>query len=223
MSFCFNMQINPRYPTYQQICADIEYVTDKTVANQLSHIRTYLRKCQVPTNEVDNFRVRWALNAVNRDTEYIPNIKIAFPVTSLQQMVMALPKSEQGNIIKVAILMMFYAALRQSEVLPHSVATYDSSRHLSRADVTLTHDSIRVVIEHAKNPQTVYQQKSIVLQASPNQELCIVHAVKEMLRITPTQSPSEAFTLFNNSRRPVTVEFFRKNWVKHLKEQWHRQ
>lgn len=74
------------------------------------------------------------MNGVSRDTSYIPQVKSAFPAQLLQQMVSLLPEAPHRNIIKVPALLMFFAALRQSEVLPHSVAVYDASKNLSRND-----------------------------------------------------------------------------------------
>lgn len=223
LTFCYHMGVVPLSPSYNQICAYIEYVkhhtpSPRTVANHLSHIRTYMRKCQAPTVELDNYRVRWAMNGIQRDTSYIPRVKCAFPVDVLQNMVSALPDDPHGNIIKVAVLLMFFAALRQSEVLPHSVAAYDASKHLSRNDIYIQGNIAYVLIKHAKNQQSVYQNKSVALHSSPNQRVCVVQAIRDMLQYTPTHSPLEAFILFNNTRRPVTVEYIRKNWVKHLRE-----
>lgn len=222
LTFCYNMQVIPLNPSHRQMCAYVEYVADhtpspKTVANHMSHIRTYMRKCQASTAELDTFRVRWAMNALHRDTTYIPRIKSAFPVGLLQRMVSLLPDDSQGNILKVAVLVMFFAALRQSEVLPYSAATFDPSKHLSRQDVVIRDNVAHVRIKHAKNQQSVYQTKTVPLHSSPNQEVCVVRAIRNMLAYTPTTSPREAFILFRDTRRPVTVEFVRRNWVKHLR------
>lgn len=215
------MGMTPTLPIYNNIWAYIEYLVSitpspKTVANHVSHLRTYLRKCQASTHQVDNYRVKWALNAVNRDTSYIPRIKEAFPVQLLQRMVAALPHTPQGNIIKTAVLLMYYAALRQSEVLPYSSTSFDPRRHLSRRDVIFAQGAITVNIKHAKNLQTVYQSKRLTLQPAPNPQLCVVRAIQQMYANTPTHHPDEACILFQDSRRPVTVEFVRRHWKEHI-------
>lgn len=211
----------PTVPLHQNVCAYIEYLVSntpspRTVANHISHLRTYLRKAQSSTYQVDNFRVKWALNAVNRDTNYIPRIKQAFPVQLLQRMVILLPQTHQGNIIKTAVLLMYYAALRQSEVLPNSSTSFDHRRHLSRRDVVIVNGALSVKIKHAKNMQTVYQSKCVTLQPSPNPQLCVVQAVIDMYAHTPTRHQDEACIMFYDTRRPVPVEFIRRKWKDHL-------
>lgn len=215
------MGITPTVPVYQNICAYIEFLVDstpspKTVSNHISHLRTYLRKAQASTQQVDTYRVKWALNSVHRDTAYIPRIKQAFPVNLLNQMVIALPSAPHGNIIRVSILLMYYAALRQSEVLPYSSSTFDHRRHLSRRDVVLCDGAVSVHIKHAKNLQSVYEFKRVMLQPAPDPRLCIVNAVSQMYQTTPTHHLDEACVLFNDSRRPVSVEYIRRQWKAHL-------
>lgn len=160
--------------------------------------------------------MKWALYALSRDKTYVPRLKDAFPVGMLQQMVKALPLSVHGNIIRTAVLIMYHAALRQSEVLPHSARAYDPCQHLSRADLVLHDDRLTIFVKFAKNLQTVYQYKKLTLQPSPDREVCVVDAVRCMIASTPTFSPLDPAIMFQDSRRPVTVEYVRRNWTRHI-------
>lgn len=136
------MDIQASAPSHTDICAYIEYLTDstpspRTVSNHISHLRTYLRKCQLSTQETENCRVKWALYAISKDDTYVPRVKSAFPTDVLQTMVRSLPDSAMGNIIAVSILLMYYAALRQSEVLPYSAKSFNPRQHLTRGDIIL--------------------------------------------------------------------------------------
>lgn len=213
--------MEPSRPVYPLMCAYIEELTEgspspRTVANNISHIRTYLRKVDVPTDPLDHSRVKWGLEALKRDVSYQPRFKNPMPTQLLQSMVTSLPNTEQGNLIKVSVLTIFYAALRQSEVLAPTIKGYDPRYHLSRGDVTVHQDSIDIVIKHAKNMQTIYEQKSLSLQASSNPHTCIVASVRQMLLNCPTKSPADPFIMFSNTRKPATVDFIRRAWNRHL-------
>lgn len=215
------MDMVPTAPIHQNICAYIEFLiastpSPKTVSNHISHMRTYLRKAQASTGQVDNHRVKWALTAVSKDTAYIPRIKLAFPVNLLKRMVQLLPPTHQGNIVRTAVLVMYYAALRQSEVLPYSGASYDPRRHLSRRDITIIGGSVRVHVKHAKNLQTVYQQKTVILHAALDPSLCVVNALATHFQQVPTLHPEDPCLMFHHNRRPVPVEFVRRHWASHL-------
>lgn len=218
------MNLVPTVPIYQNICAYVEYLvastpSPKTVSNHISHLRTYLRKAQASTRQVDNYRVKWALTAVGKDSAYVPRIKLAFPVLLLKRMIQLLPFTYHGTIIKAAVLVMYYAALRQSEVMPYSSASFDPRRHLSRNDVTIIDGSVRIRVKHAKNLQSVYQQKSVILHAAPDPSLCVVNTLRTHFEHVPTLHPNEPCLMFHHNRRPVPVEFVRRQWASHLSSQ----
>lgn len=215
------MRLYPTNPHHYYICAYIEFIakdtpSPRTIANHLSHIRTYLRKAGADTRELDHHRTKWAMVAVSRNKEYIPRVKLSFPVGDLHRMVAALPLDSHGNIIRTSVLLMFYAALRQSEVLAPSVSTFDYRKHLTRGDVLLTPDAATVTIKHAKNMQSVYETKTLRLQQSSNSLLCIVAALQDLLAFTPTHHPRDPCIMAPASRRPVTVDFVRRHWNRHL-------
>lgn len=216
------MELEPIYPTFQTMCAYIEFLKEtipspRSIANHLSNIRTYLRKAQASTDQVDNFRVKYAMTAIKRDNSYVPRIKEAFPIDVLQQMIILLPHSNEYQLIKVAVLIMYYAALRQSEVLSYSSASYDSYKNLSRRDVIISEQGLKVYIKHAKNLQSVYEHKSVLLQPAANPALCVVTAVRSMYDTTPTRHPDEPCIMYPTSRRAVSIEYVRRHWVNHLK------
>lgn len=121
------------------------------------------------------------MDALKRDTSFVPRIKKPIPAPALQDLVESLPHTTTGNTVKVAILVIFYAALRQSEVAAPSANKFDPSRHLTRNDVVLDNDAATITIKHAKNMQSVYEQKTIRLQASLNENTCVVLAIQRML------------------------------------------
>lgn len=216
------MRLHPTLPHYHYICAYIEFIakdtpSPRTIANHLSHIRTYLRKAGADTTQLDHQRVKWAMVAVSRNKEYIPRVKLAFPVNDLHRMVAALPRDPQGNIIRTSVLLMFYAALRQSEVLAPSALTFDHRKHLTRGDVVLSPTSVTVTIKHAKNMQSVYETKTLRLQQSSNPLLCIVVAIQDLIAFTPTLHHQDPCIMAPTTRRPVTVDFVRRRWTQHLK------
>lgn len=189
----------------------------RTVANNLSQLRTYFRKAAVSTDPLDAWRVRWAINGLNRDKQHTPRIKNPIPAPLLQRMVTLLPDTGNTLLIKAAVLLMYHAALRQSEVLAQSARNYDHRYHLSRGDVQLVDGSLSVHIKHAKNLQTIYQTKTVKLGPSPNPTVCVVRAIRLMYAEIPTRSPLEPCFMFMDSRRAIPVEHVRKKWVQHLK------
>lgn len=210
----------PTQPCFPLICAYIEglaqdSLSPRTIQNHVSHIRTYLRKSLADTHQLDHIRVKWALDALKRNTTFVPRIKKPIPAPTLQYLVETLPTTVAGNTVKVAILVIFYAALRQSEVAAPSVGRFDHTRHLTRNDVVLEDDVAIVTVKHAKNMQTIYEQKTIRLQASHNSETCVVLAIRRMLNDVQTLSLQDPFLMLSD-RRPMTVNYLQKQWRQHM-------
>lgn len=215
------MMISPTRPSNAEVCAYLEFLADttpspRTIGNHLSHIRTYCRRAGVDTSQLEHIRVSWAMTALKRNKDYIPRVKLAFPIQDLHRMVIALPQDPRGTLLRVAILIMFYAALRQSEVLAPTMSSFDRKKHLTRGDVQVCDQAVTIHIKHAKNMQSVYQNKTVRLLAADNPLLCVVAAIRRMYEQTPTLHHHEPCLMFPTSRRPVPVDFVRRNWKSHL-------
>lgn len=99
-------------PSYQELCAYIEFLADstpppQTVSNHVSHVRTYLRKAQVSTQEADNGRVKWALYALSKT--YIPRIKSAFPILMIQWMVQRMVRALPFSAVRTSNVQQFFS------------------------------------------------------------------------------------------------------------------
>lgn len=221
IKFCYDMMVCPTDPTNAEVCAYLEFLADttpspRTIGNHLAHIRTYCRRAGVDISQLEHIRVSWAMTAMKRNKDYIPRVKLAFPIEDLQRMVITLPQDPRGNLLRVAVLIMFYAALRQSEVLAPTMSSFDKKKHLTRGDVQFHDQAVSIHIKHAKNMQSVYQNKTVRLSAAENPLLCVAAALRSMYEVTPTIHQYEPCLMFPTSRRPVPIDFVRRNWKAHL-------
>lgn len=166
--------------------------------HKIRHLLTYFRKAGVSTIELDHHRVSWAMTALKSNKEYIPKVELALPIEDLQRMVVALPQDRPGNIVRVSILIMFYAALHQSEVLPPTMSSFDNRKHLTRGDVKFHDQAVTIHIKHAKNMQSVYENKTVRLHVAHNPLLCVVTALREIWAATPTISQNDPVLCFQH-------------------------
>ena len=103
----------------------------------------------------------------------------------LRAVIFSIPKSVVGTGVTAAILIMFFGALRQSEVAPITVKQFNPAIHSTRADVTLTDTSLSMKIKWAKNMQKNGQfRKSTWLPART-----LLYAQSKHYRLTTTTPP----------------------------------
>ena len=121
---------------------------------------------------------------------------------------MALPVTPHHLTVTVSILMMFYAALCQSEVVPQTKPAFDPLRHLTLADVAINSDNIKA----AKNMQRFSQSRKDTVYAAEHQQLCVIHAVRRVIVITPTIVSNQSMFVFSGSNAPMTATSMRSQW-----------
>ena len=119
--------------------------------------------------------------------------------------------------LRAVISIMFYGGLRLSELLPSTLAAFDPLRSLTRADVWVADGKLKVRVKHAKNMQLYNQSRMVILSPSPSATLCLLAAVRLVLRHMPTKTPSQPMFVFPQSVRPVPASYARRRWTTVLK------
>ena len=122
------------------------------------------------------------------------------------------PNSMVGEAVRAAVLIMFFGALRQSEVAPPSIRPFDPTRHPTRADLKVTTRGATLTIKWAKNMQKVGQQRKVVLPLSQDTRICPVRAIMANVRAVPTRTPRDPLIVFPDSALPVPCTMIKKTW-----------
>ena len=124
----------------------------------------------------------------------------------------ALPKSKEVDSVRAAVLMIFYGAFRQGEVVPQTVAMFDPLRHLTRGDVALHHDRLEVNVKAGKNLQRFDQRRQTTIYKAQDPAMCLVLAVKALLCDSPMVAPQQPMFVFKGSIRPISAAYVRAQW-----------
>ena len=92
-----------------------------------------------------------------------------------------------GYVFKSAILLAYFAFFRISNLVPQTIVSYDTLKHLARADIFFAQPGAHILLKWSK---TMHMNNSVrvikipVLGASP---LCPITALKQLLANTPNQ------------------------------------
>ena len=93
-----------------------------------------------------------------------------------------------GKIFKAVILMGFFAFLHLSNLCPHSLTSFDPSRHLTGADLVFTKKYIKVFIKWSKTMQTRDAVHILTLPCLVDKTLCPRSALKALQSLYPFDS-----------------------------------
>ena len=86
-----------------------------------------------------------------------------------------------GTMVKAALLLIYYGAMRQSEVVPQSQRAFNPTRHLTRRDVAVAR-TLAIRVKWAKNMQRYNQQRTLTMLPTGDPNTCPVQAVAAVLR-----------------------------------------
>ena len=86
---------------------------------------------------------------------------------------------------KQCFLTSFYAFLRLSNLVPHSVQQFSALKHLSRGDVIFHPSKVVILLKWSKTMQNNNDIKHITIPRIQNSIICPVMALSNLLAITP--------------------------------------
>lgn len=213
--------IDPYQTTYEDICAYLEYladnrVTPSTIRNKLSHIRVHLSLLGITNHSLQHPRVHRALDAMDRDKTHVPRSKDPIPPDVFMGILRILPDDPLMHIARAAFLLLYYGALRQSELTSRTIRSWDASVHPTRGDFNLYEDRCTLFVKFGKNLQKIGQYRNIDLSAASQTIICPVEAMRVVLLDTPTVSTSDPLFMFPTTRKPVPTTFLARVLKDHL-------
>ena len=209
INFCNTFQCNPQSLSVQQICVLIEYLADGlsapgSILNYVSLIRKYIADCSYSTTNWYAHRVKLALDGVNRDKSHTPRQRPIISPQQLFQVFKYLASRHRSTVMRLIISILYFTALRQSEVILHSAKQFDPLRHLTTADITANHQGLHLTIKHAKNMAGHSARRVVTLAPTGDPLTCPLTLYRDMrAKYPPSPHPAPAFTHPNGS--PVLV------------------
>ena len=96
-------------------------------------------------------------------------------------------------VYKALHLLCFFSFMRLFNVLPHSLSSFDVTRHLTRGDIIFGQQVCTVIVKWSKTLQNRKETTTIALPVLDSSELCSVAALKHMFAQTPASNTSPLF------------------------------
>ena len=215
------MGFSYKRPTSKDICAYIERLVDKykspgSIRNNISAIRTHMTLRGWRTKALDSIQVSHALRAVEIAMRHVPCQRLPISPKDLTVVVKNLRRRRHGSMMALAVLIMFQAFLRQSNLFPSRVATFDPTRHLTASDISVNDGSICLAIKWSKTQQTLGDNKSVTLHTLPGSPLCPVAAYHRATR--GKHSSREGPLIRFDDGNPITTGFMKRESDRALRE-----
>ena len=167
------------------------------------------------TQSLNSLRVRNALKAVEIAIRHVPRQSATVSPKTLKRAVLFISKRPHGGMLKLAILLMFHAFLRQSCLLPRTVKSYDHTRQLTVNDVSIHQSDIRINLKWSKTQQKMGDCRTITLHSLPGSVVCPVRAARASCQ--PHHPGGTRPLIAFPDGNPMTTGYVKREWKAALK------
>ena len=201
-------------------CWYIEYLAKYhysagVISKNISHLRTYFRMAGLDITPLMHCRVQLALRAVAMTIRQQSNTKLPVTPLILKRVLPFIRSQPDALPVSLGLLIMFMGFLRQSSVAPPSCAAFDYTRHLTRADASLSTAGLAITIKWSKTIQRAADLKTVLLPATSDSDLCPVRAYTALIRGTGPALPRAPLLTFKDGN-PITTRLLARRWTQAL-------
>ena len=185
------------------------------ITNHIAGIRAMFVVYGLNPTILTDSRIALFLKAVRINRPLQPHITLVLDASLLSKILQVCHHLHHTPVFQALYSFCFFSFLRLSNVLPHSVAKFDPSRHLCRADVIFGHSKAVIIIKWSKTLQDRCKTTSVAIPALGQSPLCPVVAIRAMFQLFPADVDSPLFQIpVAGSLVPLTDSIARK----HLKQ-----
>ena len=158
-----------------------------------------------------HFRVKSALVACDKSIRHIPTPAQVITPMILRQVIQSIQHIEDFYTVRFLFVAMFILLLRQSNFARNCTKDFDTTRQLTRGDVSIVHGNLQIKVKWEKNQQMTINNR--IMSLPPNKDLfiCPIQAFTEMTAQRPTESNSDPLIMFKNGS-PMSLSFIRRIW-----------
>ena len=196
-------------------CLHQNNMSQTQIANYLTAIRALHIVYGLDTNAFKDERLSLFLKSLKLQAPFKPKLVLSLDIELLRKIVDQCDLLQFPIVFKPLYLVAFFSFMRLSNLLPHSVATFDYTKQLAKGDVIFGHHGAVLVITWSKTMQNRKDFATIPLPDLCGSPLCPVAALRTLFQVFPDDSNSPVFVIPRKSGLvPLTDSVARK----HLKD-----
>ena len=219
LAFCVFYHIQVNQVTADTILAYLQFLADNNVSssalsNHLSALKTQFTLYALNVAPFQDSRLTYFTKARARLAPMRLAFKSIIDTPTLHSIIRQCDRIHMGYIFKAAILLSYFAFLRISNLVPHSIATYNPLKQLARGDIFFFPPGAHVMLKWSKTLQMNNSVRILKIPTLHPSPLCPVTALKYMLKNTPSSTNAPLFQILNHGKWvPLTDSRLRKNFT----------
>ena len=165
------------------------------IANYMAAIRAFFIIYAIPTVPFTDHRLQLFLKSLKINSNFTPTIHSSITVDTLQKIAQACTVLPHPEIFSALYLLAFFSVLRLSNILPHSIKLFDSTRQLCRGYIIFAPTHAVVIIKWSKTLQDRKTFATVTIPVLGQSILCPVAALQTMFNKVPGSSNDPLFQI----------------------------
>ena len=147
------LQVNTiTLPSFMEFCYN-SGMSQANILNYMSAIRAMFIVHGLNTQPFKDKRIPLYIKSLKINAVFRPKTIKLISIEVLQQIIMACNALQYPVVYKALYRFCFFSFMRLSNVLPHSSAAFDITRHLTQGDVIFGQTFATVIVKWSKNLQ----------------------------------------------------------------------
>ena len=207
VAFSVFAQFDLRTLTCEDLLCFLEFlVTNKVshsgISNYISAVKTKLSMYGLQLACFTDPRIRYYNKAVARSAPLKVSMKAIIDITIFHKTVQVCDSMFMGFVYKAAILLSFFSFLQISNLVPHSMTSFQPLKQLAQGDVFFAPPGAHILLKWSKTLQMNNSVRLIKVPYLGSAPICPVSALKTLLSLTP-----------RGPNKPLFQVKYREQWV----------
>ena len=214
MAFCIYMQVSLMKIDVNVIlsfceCLVANECSVSMIANYLSAIKASFVLCNMSYSLLDHPRIKYFLKSMRINRPMTVTSHNVIDLHMLERISQACEQLNFPQVFSAIFLTGFFGFFRLSNLAPHSILTFDPSRHLTGHDLFFTKKL--VLIKWSKTMQDRNTVQVISLPRVSNRAICPFKALRALSRLYPMTETHPVFQVkMPSGWQPLTDSRVRK-------------
>ena len=194
IAFLTFINVQPNFTPPTHILAFLEFlvfnkVSHSQISNYLAAIKAKFALFALDTTPFFDQRIKCSTKAFSKQAPITVKLKSIIDIRLLIKIIQECEHLYMSFVFKAAFLLAYFPFFRISNLVPHTINSYDPLKQLARADIFFEQPGAHILLKWSKTLQMNNSVRLIKIPSLGSSPLCPITALRKLLSNTP-QDPN---------------------------------